>query len=170
MVKPFSPLQSPELPGAPSGLPCSFFNLLSSPLSNPAWLFFSNNTARRGLKATSLSLFTRGPKACNTPSIARSCHCFKIPHVTPISRHTSPGFLLSVQMDNTALHFSSAVCPNPLRPLFSSTPNFSAFSFSIFSISLLLFFLFAGSPHRPSPAPSHPLHHPPSTAASPSPP
>src|SRR4030042_1989431 len=121
-----------------TGLPWSRAKRRSNPFIPPLLLFHSNNTARREFNATVFSITgIRGCKAKSIPSIARSCHWFSKLHATPNSRHTSPGFRLSVHTESTARHFSSAVWPDPFRPFLSSIPGLSTFGFSVFSIGLL---------------------------------
>src|SRR5512139_282165 len=122
-----------------AGIPCRRAKRRSNSFIVPPLLLRSNNTARREFNATALSTAARGCNARSIPSIALSCHWFNTVHAIPNSRHTSPGLRLSVHTDNTARHFSFAVCPEPLRPFFSSTPGLSAFSFSAVSIFLTPF-------------------------------
>src|SRR5512139_1661532 len=122
-----------------AGIPCRRARRRSNSFIVPPLLLRSNNTPRREFNATALSTAARGCNATSIPSIALSCHWFNTVHAIPNSRHTSPGLRLSVHTDNTARHFSFAVCPETLRPFFSSSPGFSTFNFSAFSIFLTPF-------------------------------
>src|SRR5512139_297559 len=124
-----------------AGIPCSRATRRSHSFIVPPLLVRSNNSARREFKATALSTSARGCNARSIPSIALSCHWFNMLQATPSSRQTSPGLRLSVHTDNTARHFSLAVCPEPFRPFFSSSPGFSTFSFSALSMFLSPFIL-----------------------------